>query len=253
MRRLINKTAVVTGASSGIGAAIARRLAAEGAAVVINYRQSADKAQALVTEIEASGGQALAVAADMAAPAAVEKLVTTARNWLGRVDIWVNNAGADILTGAGARLDDYAKLQQLLAVDLQGTMYGSWAVAPVMQAQADGGVIVNISWDLIDQGMPGRNPEMFAAVKGGINAFTKCLAQSLAPNVRVNDVAPGWIATAFAQEAMTPEYYQGVIEQTPLRRFGTPDDIAAAVAYLASDDAGFITGQTLKVNGGLSA
>ncbi len=101
--------------------------------------------------------------------------------------------------------------------------------------------------------MQGRNPEMFAAVKAGVTGFSKCLARSYAPEVRVNDLAPGWIETAFARENMRPEAYQAVVESTPLNRFGTPEDVAWAALSLASDEAAFITGQTLRVNGGLAS
>ena len=119
--------------------------------------------------------------------------------------------------------------------------------------EAGGGVILNMSWDLALQGMEGRNPEMFAAVKAGILGFSKCLARSYAPEVRVNELAPGWIETAFAKEKMKPEAYQAVVERTPLKRFGMPEDVAWAALYLASDEAAFITGQTLRINGGLTS
>ncbi|MCA1853469.1 MAG: SDR family oxidoreductase [Beggiatoa sp.] len=118
---------------------------------------------------------------------------------------------------------------------------------------AGSGVILNMSWDLALSGMAGRNPEMFAAVKAGVLGFSKCLARSYAPEVRVNELAPGWIRTAFADEAMAHEAQEAVIADTPLRRFGAPEDVAHAALYLCSDEAAFITGQTLRVNGGLSS
>jgi 3-oxoacyl-[acyl-carrier protein] reductase len=251
--RLQGKTAVVTGGSTGIGAAIARAFAAEGAEVVVNYCRSRVRAEALAAELQALGGKAAyAVQADVGEREEVARLVEESIARLGRVDIWANIAGADILTGAGARLSDQEKLAELLRIDLLGTMECCWQVAPLMKA-AGGGVILNISWDLAISGMRGRNPEMFAAVKAGITGFSKCLALSWAPEVRVNDLAPGWIATTFAQEEMTREYYEGVVVATPLGRFGLPQDVANAAVYLASDEAAFITGQTLKVNGGLSS
>lgn len=250
--RLQGKTAVVTGASSGIGRAIALAFAAHGAQVIVNYRRSADRAEGVVREITDKGGRALAVQGDVSRPEDIERLVETALRQLGRIDIWVNNAGADILTGPGAELSDPEKLDLLIDVDLRGTIHCCWRVGPLMRS-AGGGVILNMSWDHVQHGMEGANPAMFAAVKGGILAFSKSLARSLAPEVRVNVLAPGWIETAFAATRMDDAAYRAVIEGTPARRWGTPEDVAAAALYLASDEASFITGQTLHVNGGVVA
>ncbi len=250
--RLAGRRAVVTGASSGIGRAIALAFAREGAKVVVNYAHSAARAAEVVATIVAAGGTAHAVQADVAQASAVEGLVREAERALGGIDIWANIAGADILTGDGAKANDLAKLNHLIDVDLRGTMLCAWAVAPLMQAQGRG-VILNMSWDLALRGMAERHAEMFAATKAGVTGFTRSLARSLAPIIRVNEVAPGWITTAFAETAMTPEYRAQVVAQTPLARFGSPDDVAAAAVFLCSDEAAFITGQTLKVNGGLSS
>ncbi|MGH8582816.1 MAG: SDR family NAD(P)-dependent oxidoreductase [Gammaproteobacteria bacterium] len=249
-QRLNGKTAVITGASGGIGRAIARLFAEHGARLVVSYARSPEKADALVKELGAAGAEALAVRADVARPAEVERLTAQALEALGRIDIWANIAGMDILTGEGARLGDREKLERLLDVDLKGTIYCCWCVAPLMKA-AGGGVILNMSWDHALHGMKGRNPEMFAAAKAGVQGFSKCLALSYAPEVRVNDLAPGWIETTFAREVMSKAAYCAVVERTPLGRFGTPEDVARAALYLASDEAAFISGQTLRVNGGL--
>ena len=249
-QRLVNKTAVITGASSGIGRAVARLFARHGARVVVNYRRPRASAEELVREITARGGEAHALQADVSSPDEVARLIETAGALLGRIDIWANIAGADILTGEGGSLQPSEKLERLIEIDLKGTIYCCWGVAPLMKA-AGSGVILNMSWDLALHGMEGRNPEMFAAVKAGVLGFSKCLARSYAPEVRVNDLAPGWIETAFAKEIMRPDVYERVIERTPLRRFGVPEDVAHAALYLASDEAAFITGQTLRVNGGL--
>jgi 3-oxoacyl-[acyl-carrier protein] reductase len=250
--RLRGKKAVITGASSGIGRAIAEAFAAAGAAVVVNYARSDGAASAFVKSLCDAGANAHAIKADVADETAVGALVEQAFEKLGGVDIWANIAGADILTGDAAAWSDADKLSRLIDVDLRGTMLCSWAVAPRMQA-AGSGAILNMSWDLALVGMAQRNPEMFAATKAGVTGFTRSFARSLAPLVRVNEVAPGWIETAFAAQTMTPEYRQWVVEQTPLARFGTPTDIAQAAVFLCSDEAAFITGQTLKVNGGLSS
>ncbi len=249
-QRLKDKKAVVTGASTGIGRETARTLARHGAHVIVNYNRSRDKAEETVAMIREEGGKAEAVQGNVAVESEVERLVDDSLKILGKIDIWANVAGADILTGEGSKLSDLDKLESLISVDLKGTMLCSWRIADIMKA-AGSGVIINISWDLALHGMEGRNPEMFAAIKGGIIGFSKCLARSYAPEVRVNDVAPGWIKTSFADEVMREEYYNMVIENTPLCRFGLPEDVANAVLFLASDEAAFITGQTLKVNGGV--
>lgn len=248
--RLAGRRIVVTGASTGIGRAVALACAREGARVVVNYAAHSAAAAETLAGVHAAGAEGVAIAADVSDPRAVGRLVQEAVAWLGGLDGWCNVAGADILTGAGARLDRLAKLARLIDVDLRGTMLCSWAAAEHFDPQG-GGVIVNTSWDQALTGMAGENPELFAAVKGGITGFTRSLARSLAPRIRVNEVAPGWIATAFAQSAMRADYHQAVVQATPLARFGTPEDVAAAFLYLLSPEAGFVTGQSIRVNGGL--
>ena len=250
--RLAGKRAVVTGSSTGIGRAIALAFAREGAAVVINCAVSIDAACATAGTIKTMGGRAHIIQADVSDPEDITRLVQEAEESLGGIDIWANIAGADILTGGGAELSDYEKFARLIDVDLRGTMLCSWAVAPLMQSQR-AGVILNMSWDLALEGMPNRNPEIFAATKAGITGFTRSLARSLAPVIRVNELAPGWIETKFATEQMDPAFRAQVVSQPPMRRLGLPEDVAAAAIYLCSDDAAFITGQTLKINGGLSS
>ncbi|MBI1733367.1 MAG: SDR family oxidoreductase [Gammaproteobacteria bacterium] len=248
--RLQGRKAVVTGASSGIGRAMSLALAAEGCDVVINYRTSARRAEDVVEEIRSAGRRAFAVAADVGDSEGIAELVRRAREHLGVPDIWINNAGADILTGDGARDDDRAKLRRLLEVDLKGAMECCWAIAPDMVA-AGRGVILNMSWDLALTGLPGRNPQMFAAVKAGVLGFSRALALELAPKVRVNVLAPGWIRTAFADGVMAPEYFEQRRREIPLGRFGLAEEVAAAAVFLVSDDAAYITGQVLNINGGL--
>lgn len=249
--RLAGKRVVVTGASSGIGRAVALRCAAEGAHLLLVYRQSQAAAAAVVEEIAALGGRASALATDVSDAAAIAPLVDTARARLGGIDAWCNIAGADILTGEYAAANDVQKLDRLLTTDLRGSILCAWAVGAELRETR--GTLINMSWDLALHGMAGRNPEMFAAVKAGITGFTRSLARSLAPEVRVNEVAPGWIETSFASATMSAEYRASVEAATPLMRFGLPEDVAAAVVFLASDEAAFITGQTIKVNGGLSS
>jgi 3-oxoacyl-[acyl-carrier protein] reductase len=248
--RLDGVRAVVTGASSGIGAAIAERFAGAGATVLVTHRDSEGGASAVAERIARGGGQALVAQADLSTRAACEALVGEARERLGGIDVWVNNAGADVLTGEAAGWDWERKLDLLLAVDLKGTIACSHAAGAVMREQPGGGTIVNMSWDHVTAGMAGENPELFSAVKGGVLAFSKSLARSLAPRVRVNVLCPGWIETAFAQEADS-EFRREVAESTPLARWGRPEDVAAAALWLASPEAGFITGQAVNINGGV--
>jgi 3-oxoacyl-[acyl-carrier protein] reductase len=242
--------AVVTGGSSGVGAGIADAFAGAGATVLLTYRRAESQAQAVVDRIAEQGGRALAARADLGTRAGCEALVAEARRALGGIDAWVNNAGADVLTGEAAEWEWERKLDLLLAVDLKGTIACSYAVADVMREQPEGGVIVNMSWDHVTSGMAGDNPELFTAVKGGVLSYSKSLARALAPRVRVNVLCPGWIETAFGQQS-NEEFRRSVAESTPLRRWGTPADVAAAAVYLASPEASFITGQAINVNGGV--
>jgi 3-oxoacyl-[acyl-carrier protein] reductase len=217
--------------------------------VLITYRRSEAAANAVVAGIAQRGGDALVARADLGTRAGCEALVAEARERLGRLDVGVNNAGADVLTGEEADWDWERKLDLLLAVDLKGTIACSYAAGAAMREQDGGGAILNMSWDHATFGMAGDNPELFSAVKGGVLSYSKSLARALAPTVRVNVLAPGWIETAFGEGA-DEDFHREVAESTPLRRWGTPADVAAAAVYLASPAAAFITGQAINVNGG---
>jgi 3-oxoacyl-[acyl-carrier protein] reductase len=211
--------------------------------VLVTYRSSEAGARAVAERL---GSRALVAQADLGTRAGCEALVAEARERLGGLDVWVNNAGADVLTGEAADWDWERKLDLLLAVDLKGTIACSYAAAAAM----DEGVILNMSWDHVAAGMAGTNPELFSAVKGGVLAFSRSLARALAPRVRVNVLCPGWIETAFAKGA-DEDFRREVAESTPLRRWGRPEDVAGAAVYLASPEAGFITGQAININGGV--
>ncbi len=250
MKRLKDKIAVITGASSGIGAKIAILFAKEGGSVVVNYRKSKDNAEKVVEEIKCMGQHAIAIQADMGNKKDIIRLISATMDKFGHIDILVNNAGADILTGSGALANNDEKLEQLLNVDLKGTMNACWLVATIMQKQG-AGVIVNMGWDLATHGIEGSNPQIFAASKAGVLGFTRSFAKTVAPEIRVNMVSPGWIATSFSEKYMQEEYFQARIKEIPLGRFGKPEDVAAAVVFLASEESSYLSGESININGGL--
>lgn len=247
---LDGKVAVITGGSKGIGAAVARAMAGAGARVLINYAHDAVAAEATVATITAAGGVVRAVPGDVAEAATADLLVEAARDLWGRLDVWMNNAGADVLTGAARELPIEDKLRRLLAVDLLGTFHGARAAGVAMRA-ASGGCIINVAWDHIWHGYPSDYGVLFGASKGGIAGMSASLARQLAPTVRVNVIAPGWVRTAWGEVGAGAAHDARIVGMTPLARWGTPDDIAGAALYLASDAASFITGQVIVVNGGV--
>ncbi len=240
----------VSGGSSGIGRAIAIASARAGADVALSYRSNERGARDVAREIETLGRRVGVVRLDLADANSIGALVPTLRAVLGGVDVWVNNAGADVLTGPAASLPAAEKLDLLMRVDLRGTVLASWEAAELMTAQESGGVIINMSWDHVLSGMPGLEAQLFSAVKGGVLAFSKSLARTVAPRVRVNVLAPGWIETAYGNE-VDETIRRQVVASTPLERWGTPEDVAGAALYLASPAASFITGQTMLVGGGV--
>jgi 3-oxoacyl-[acyl-carrier protein] reductase len=247
---LAGRTLVVTGASSGIGRAIAIAAARAGADVAFSYRSNAAGAREVASEITSLGRRGVVCQMELNDAESIRAFAREASDELGRLDVWVNNAGADIVTAGGDAMPRLDKLDLLLRVDLRGTMIASWEAAAIMAAQLEGGVIINISWDHVVTGMQGTNPQLYAAAKGGVMAFSKALARSVAPHVRVNIVAPGWIETAFGS-GVDRNAYREVAEMTPMKRWGTPEDVAGAVLYLASPAASFLTGETINVGGGV--
>ena len=246
---LDHKVVLVTGGSSGIGRAIALRCARAGADVALTYRANRGGAETTAGEIRSLGRRAEVIRTDISRCEDIDALVNRLRETFDRVDVWINNAGADILTGEAGRLDRLQKLDLVLSVDLRGTVLASWAAVDLMRGQG-GGAIINLAWDHITFGMKGENPGLYSAAKGAIASFSRSLARDVAPHIRVNILAPGFIETAFGEGA-DPKFRQKVIELTPLGRWGTPDDVAAAAVFLASDDAAFMTGQMIAVNGGV--
>jgi 3-oxoacyl-[acyl-carrier protein] reductase len=247
---LTAQTAVVTGSSSGIGRAIATQLAAAGANVLIHAAKNQTGADETATEVRKHNREAHVLLADLADATALDQFAEAAWNWRGQVDIWINNAGVDTLTGDAAQWSFERKLAALWEVDVAATIRLSRTIGQRMK-QRGSGVILNIGWDQAELGMAGDSGELFATSKGAVMAFTRSLAKSLAPEVRVNCLAPGWIKTAWGETA-SETWQNRAKSESLLHRWGTPEDIAATAAFLASPAASFITGQVVPVNGGRS-
>jgi 2-amino-4-hydroxy-6-hydroxymethyldihydropteridine diphosphokinase len=238
---------LVTGSTSGIGRAIALAFAHAGADVIVHGRRS-KAASEVVSELTAIGVRSELLLADLSEPPAGERLLAEAwQQWHG-LDVLVLNAGADTLTGAAANWPFERKLAELLAVDVTSTMLLARSAGERMRVQGHG-VILTIGWDTAETGMEGNSGQLFAASKGAVMAFTRSLALSLAPQVRVNCIAPGWIKTAWGEKA-SQAWQERVRRDTPLGRWGTPEDVASTAVWLASPAASFVTGQIVRVNGG---
>ncbi len=245
---LKDKVAVVTGAGTGIGQAIALRLGAEGAAVVANYSRSRDGADAVVEELTKAGGRAIAVQADVSSAAEVSAMGERATSELGRIDILVNNSGIE--TRAGVLEVTEAEWDLMMAVNLKGAFLCLQACGRVMRAQG-GGSIVNVSSVHEDLAFPGYAP--YAASKGGLRMLMRNAAVELArDHIRVNNVAPGAIATPINQVEMADAAkMRALAEIVPLGRMGEPEEVAEVALFLASDLSSYVTGSTYYVDGGL--
>ncbi len=239
------KVAIVTGASRGIGAVVAQRLAAEGFAVVVNYAGSAQAAQDVVAEIIQSGGQAIAVQADVADANAVHRLFEMAQETYGGVDVLVNNAGIMQLSPLADMADEMFSKQ--VAINLQGVFNGLREAARTLR---NGGRIINFSSSVVGLYQPGYG--VYAATKAGVEALTHVLANELrGRNITVNAIAPGPTATDLFLNGKPPELVERLSRLAPLERLGQPDDIAGVVAFLAGPDGGWVNGQVLRANGGI--
>jgi 3-oxoacyl-[acyl-carrier protein] reductase len=241
------QTAVVTGSSSGIGRAIALQFARGGANVLVHARRNRAGAEEVALQIQSIGRESQVVLADLSEQAEQDRLVEAAWSWRP-VDVWVNNAGADVLTGDAAHWSFEQKLTALWHVDVVGTLRLSRAVGQRMKLRGHG-VILNMGWDQADTGMAGDSGEMFAAVKGAVMAATRSLTKSLAPNVRVNCLAPGWIRTAWGEQA-SADWQERAKHESLLGRWGEPLDVARVACFLASPAAEFVNGQIIQINGG---
>lgn len=240
-----DKVAIVTGASRGIGAAIAGRLAKDGFAVVVNYAGNAGKAEQLAGKIEATGGKALTIQADVSDGAGVRRLFDEAETAFGGIDVLVNNAG--IMRLATIADGDDALIDSQIAINLKGSLYTLREAAKRLR---DGGRIVNFSTSVV--GLKLETYGVYAATKAAVETLTGILAKELrGRNITVNAVAPGPTATALFLDGKSPELIERLSKMNPLERLGTPEDIAAAVAFLVGPDGGWINGQVLRANGGM--
>jgi len=240
------RVAIVTGASRGIGAAVAQRLAKDGFALAINYASRSAEAEALVAELTAAGTKAIAVKADVSKADDVRRMFEITEQQLGKVDVLVNNAGV-LKTLPLADTSD-ALYEQTFDINVRGTFNTLREAAARMN---DGGRIVNFSSTTLALNMPGY--AIYNATKAAVEAFTHVFAKELrGRNITVNAVAPGPIATSLFLDGKTEEQIQNFAKMPPLQRLGEPDDIAAVVAFLASADAGWVNGQVLRANGGVA-
>jgi 3-oxoacyl-[acyl-carrier protein] reductase len=241
------KVAIVTGASRGIGAALAQRLAKDGYAVVVNYAGNADAAATVVKTIEAAGGQAAAVQADVAIVADAKRLFDEAIRLYGRVDALVNNAGIMPPQMPTLAQTDEATFDRLIAVNLKGTYNTLREAATRLES---GGRIVNFSTSLVGTAMPGYSA--YTATKAAVEIVTSIMSKEMrGRNITVNAVAPGPTATELFLNGKSPELVDRLAKMNPLERLGTPEDVAGAVSFLLGPDGGWINGQTLRANGGM--
>lgn len=241
MKALSGKVAIVTGASSGIGRAIAERIADEGAIVVVNHSKSAEKAQQVVVGIQAKGGKALAVQADLSRVADARRLVIDTVKQFNRLDILINNAGKFMPKPLEETTEE--DFDGVIALNAKGPYFAMQEAARVLK---DGGRIVNISTGGTHLRFPGATA--YLGSKAALEQYTKGLAQELAPKgITVNTISPGFTETGM----MTEEYRQIGIQLSPMKRLGVPKDIADVVVFVVSEDARWLTGQTIQVGGGI--
>ncbi|UXN65442.1 SDR family oxidoreductase [Phyllobacterium sp. A18/5-2] len=245
MTQAQQQVAIVTGAARGIGAAIARRLASDGFAVVINYASGSAEADVLAGELESAGYRAIAVKADVSRPDDVRAMFETAEATLGRIDVLVNNAGIMKVMPLAETSD--AVFAQTFAINVQGTFNTLREAATRMN---NGGRIVNFSTSVVGTNLPGY--AIYAGTKAAVETFTRVFAKELrGRNITVNAVAPGPIATELFLTGKSDELIQQFSKAAPLERLGQPEDIANVISFLAGPDGGWVNGQILRANGGL--
>lgn len=273
--------AVITGSSSGIGRAAALHFARAGYDLVLHAHRNTSGLQGTAVQAKQTAPSSIntrCVTADISCPRACRDFVNAVFEWqsdecLGNIHVWINNAGADVLTTEAQHWSFEGKLNHLIDVDLQGTIRLSrLASARLMPPESLGDssspgpsgdgptgspthtksppCIINVGWDQADAGMEGEAGQFFAPVKAAISAFSRSLAKSVGPHIRVNCVLPGWIQTDWGKHSAGPYWDQRAKSESLMQRWGTPDDVAQTMLWLASPDAGFVNGQCIAVNGG---
>ena len=248
---IIGKVCLVTGASRGIGAAVARGMGANGAKVAVHYRSGRTEAERVAADVEQSGGTAMLIQGDIAEPGTVERLVAETVSRFGRMDILINNAGDQISRVNIADITDEL-FDRHVAVNIRPTFAACRAAVRQFRKQGTGGNIINVSSIAARTG-GGGGSYIYAGAKGFISTFSRSLAKEVASEgIRVNVVSPGVIATDMQDRVTTPEQLHNTAIQIPMRRVGAPDDCTGAFLYLCSDKlSGYVTGQVIEVNGGL--
>jgi 3-oxoacyl-[acyl-carrier protein] reductase len=242
---MVARTAIITGASRGIGAAVAERLAQDGFSVVVNYAGSEAEASALVTKIKASGGHAITVQADVSKPVEVARMFDATEKEFGAVDVLVNNAG--IMSLSSLASTDDATFDRVIAVNLKGTFNGLREAAKRLRAA---GRIINFSTSVI--GLRLETYGIYSATKAAVEMLTAILSKELrGRSITVNAIAPGPTATDLFLHGKSQEVIDRFAKMNPLERLGTPQDIAAAVSFLAGPEGSWINGQVLRANGGM--
>lgn len=247
MNEQTKKVAIVTGSSRGIGAAIAKRLALDGFAIVVNYAGSRDKAEEVVNEIQSEGGDAIAVQGDVSNPKDVESLFDAAEHEYGGVDILVNNAGIQTPKAINIGDTDDELYDKVFNINTRGTFL---LLRQAARRLRNDGHIVNFSTSAVGLAMPGY--AVYAGSKAAVEIFTNIMAKELrGRNITVNAIAPGPTATDLFYQGKSEDLIEKFAKQAPLERLGQPDDIATVVAFLVSPEGSWVNGQTLRVNGGI--
>lgn len=240
------KRVVITGAGRGIGRVLALGFAERGAEVLVHYAHSQQGAQKVVQQIQANGGLARTIQADLSDVEQIEDLTKNIHTELGEIDVWINNAGASANSKETKHLSEIEMFNRIMSLDVIGAWQCCRNVEPYMR---DNGCILNIGWDGALYGLPGLTSQLYAMSKGAIMALTRTLAAEYAPRVRVNCIAPGWVENEWSR-SLSSSTRERMVQRVPMKRWGTAEDVLGAAIFLASPAASYVTGQSILINGG---